>query len=38
MYIDAVKQEFGPTSRSRSKDRKSFSEYTLIDYFMKNKK
>lgn len=31
MYIDAVKQEFAPTSRS--KNRKSFNEYSLINYF-----
>lgn len=31
MYIDAVKQEFAPTSRS--KFRKSFSEYTLEEFF-----
>jgi hypothetical protein len=31
MYIDAVKQEFAPTSRS--KERKSFDEYSLIEYF-----
>lgn len=32
MYIDAVKQEFSPTSRTLDK-RKSFSEISLIDYF-----
>lgn len=31
MYIDAVKQEYAPTSRS--KNRKSFEEYSLINYF-----
>lgn len=31
MYVDAVKQEYAPTSRSNK--RKSFSEYSLIDYF-----
>lgn len=31
MYIDAVKQEYAPTSRS--KDRTSFSDYSLLDYF-----
>lgn len=36
MYIDAVKQEFAPTSRS--KDRKNFSEYTLLEYFSTFKK
>lgn len=32
MYIDAVKQQYAPTSRSA--DRKSFSEYSLLDYFI----
>jgi hypothetical protein len=32
MYIDAVKQEYAPTSRS--KNRKSFDEYSLTDYFI----
>lgn len=36
MYIDAVKQEFAPTSRS--KNRKSFYEYSLIEYFTKERK
>lgn len=31
MYIDAVKQEFAPTSRS--KNRASFSHYSLCEYF-----
>lgn len=31
MYIDAVKQQFAPTSRSN--DRYSFSEYSLLEYF-----
>jgi len=31
MYIDAVKQEYAPTSRS--KERKSFSEVGLLEYF-----
>jgi len=35
MYIDAVKQEFAPTSRSNK--RKSFNDYTLIDYFSKER-
>lgn len=35
MYIDAVKQEYAPTSRSNK--RKSFSEYSLIDYFKKER-
>lgn len=30
-YIDAVKQEYAPTSRSN--DRKSFDDYSLIEYF-----
>lgn len=33
MYIDAVKQEYAPTSRS--KNRKSFSDYTILEYFTK---
>jgi len=32
MYIDAVKQEFAPTSRS-GKNRSKFSETTLFNYF-----
>lgn len=35
MYIDAVKQEYSMTSRS--KDRTSFDDTTLIDYFQKDK-
>jgi hypothetical protein len=31
MYIDAVKQEYAPTSRSNK--RKPFSEYSLLDFF-----
>lgn len=31
MYIDAVKEKFAPTSRSS--DRKSFEEHSLIEYF-----
>lgn len=33
MYIDAIEQKFAPTSRSN--ERKSFEEYTLINYFKK---
>lgn len=33
MYIDAVKQEFSPTSRS--KERVSFKETSLLEYFQK---
>ncbi len=33
MYIDAVKQEYAPTSRS--KERASFREYSLLEYFNK---
>ncbi len=36
MYIDAVKQEYAPTSRSA--DRKSFKDYSLLEYFQKFKK
>ncbi len=36
MYIDAVKQEFSPTSRS--KERKSFDNYSLLKYFNEFKK
>lgn len=35
MYIDAVKQEFSPTSRS--KNRTSFKDLSLIEYFNKNR-
>lgn len=35
MYIDAVKQEFAPTSRS--KNRVPFSEYSIVEYFQKFK-
>lgn len=35
MYIDAVKQEYAPTSRS--KNRKSFTEYSLTNYFIKER-
>lgn len=35
MYIDAVKQEYAPTSRS--KERKSFSECSLLEYFSNRK-
>lgn len=33
MYIDAVNQEYAPTSRSD--DRKSFNDYSLTEYFSK---
>lgn len=36
MYIDAVKQEYSPTSRSNK--RKSFSEYSLLEYFSNRNK
>lgn len=35
MYIDAVKQEYAPTSRSS--DRKSFNEMSLFEYFINNR-
>jgi MoaA/NifB/PqqE/SkfB family radical SAM enzyme len=35
MYIDAVKQEYAPTSRSN--DRASFKDYSLLEYFQTNK-
>lgn len=35
MYIDAVEQQFAPTSRS--KDRVSFKEMSLLEYFSKKK-
>jgi len=35
-YIDAVKQEYAMTSRSNN--RKSFSEYSLMDYFINQRK
>ena len=31
MYIDAIKQNYAPTSRSS--DRRSFDQYTLLEYF-----
>lgn len=31
MYLDGVKQQYAPTSRS--KDRKSFNDYSLLEYF-----
>ena len=36
MYIDAVKQEYAPTSRS--KQRKSFNECSLFHYFIEGRK
>lgn len=33
MYIDAVNEQYAPTSRSN--DRKLFSELTLLEYFNK---
>lgn len=33
MYIDAVEEEYAPTSRCS--ERKSFSDYSIIDYFKK---
>lgn len=36
MYIDAVKQEYGPTSKSL--DRVSFNEMSLFEYFINFKK
>ena len=35
MYIDAVKQEYAPTSRNNK--RKSFKEYSLTDYFIQER-
>ena len=35
MYVDAVKQEYGPTSKSL--DRVSFNEMSLFEYFIKYK-
>lgn len=35
MYIDAVKKQYAPTSRSN--ERKSFSEYSLLEFFKKYK-
>lgn len=37
MYIDAVKQEYAPTSRSLQIERESFNDTTLLKYFLKNK-
>ncbi len=36
MYIDAVKQNYAPTSRSS--DRRSFAQYTLLEYFNNERK
>lgn len=36
MYIDAVKQEYAPTSRSNN--RKSYNESSLINYFINERK
>lgn len=36
MYMDLVNQEYAPTSRSN--DRRSFNDYSLIDYFQTFKK
>lgn len=35
MYIDAVKQQYAPTSRC--KERQSFNDYSLLEYFKKFK-
>lgn len=35
MYIDAVKQEYAPTSRSNN--RKSFNDISLLDYFLEER-
>lgn len=35
MYIDAVKQQYAPTSRS--KERQPFNDYSLLEYFKKFK-
>ena len=36
MYIDAIKQNYAPTSRSS--DRRSFDQYTLLEYFNTERK
>jgi hypothetical protein len=35
MYIDAVNQQYAPTSRSN--ERESFADYSLLDYFKTKK-
>lgn len=37
MYIDAVNQEYAPTSRSSYSERISFKDATLINYFKENR-
>lgn len=37
MYIDAVRQEYGPTSTSSYSDRVSFEDDTLFNYFVTNR-
>lgn len=37
MYIDAVNQEYAPTSRSPKKERKSFNDFKLFNYFKEHK-
>lgn len=36
MYIDAVRGEYAPTSRSPRTERKSWKDLTVIDYFKEN--
>jgi hypothetical protein len=38
MYIDSVKEEYAPTSRSPYNERVSFDKMTLKDYFQNNKR
>lgn len=37
MYIDAVNQEYAPTSRSPKEERKSFNDFKLFNYFKEHK-
>lgn len=38
MYVDAVKEEFAPTSRSPHNERCSWDSTNILDYFKKNRK
>ena len=38
MYIDAVREEFAPTSRSPYENRCSWDSISILDYFKKNRK
>ena len=38
MYVDAVNEEFAPTSRSPYSERCSWDSINILDYFKKNRK